>query len=347
MMFNTGLVVGKFSPLHDGHLYLIRQAASQCHRLIVISYSVPEFPHCEHYEREYWFSRADLPANVEYLVLPPTEDVPANDCCEDSHREFCAYALLDHFETSVDAVFSSETYGQGFADFLTRFFTLTFNQITTVASVVIDLERKRLPISGTAARASELERRAYTSAYVQASFAPRIVLLGGESTGKSTLAEALATRLKTIHVPEYGRTYCKEIGGVSHLKYQDLYSIGETQIRMERAFACSVVPFSIERPLICDTSALTTMFYSEQLFNRVNPLLAKLAQRRYDHTFLCAPDFPFVQDGTRADETFRNTGHQWFLSHLKNTPYTLLTGSIEQRILTVVSKLKELNNGTN
>ena len=38
----------------------------------------------------------------------------------------------------------------------------------------------------------------------------KIVFLGGPSTGKTTLCEALAAQLDTITVPEYGRDYWLE-----------------------------------------------------------------------------------------------------------------------------------------
>ncbi|MDP4366102.1 adenylyltransferase/cytidyltransferase family protein, partial [Escherichia coli] len=45
--FATGLVVGKFAPLHCGHEKLINTALAQCEELFIISYSVPEMPDCE------------------------------------------------------------------------------------------------------------------------------------------------------------------------------------------------------------------------------------------------------------------------------------------------------------
>ncbi|MDF2622573.1 MAG: ATPase [Kosakonia cowanii] len=50
--FASGLIVGKFAPLHCGHERLINTALAQCERLWLISYSVPELPGCEPEKRE-------------------------------------------------------------------------------------------------------------------------------------------------------------------------------------------------------------------------------------------------------------------------------------------------------
>ncbi|CDL50686.1 Nicotinamide-nucleotide adenylyltransferase, NadR family / Ribosylnicotinamide kinase [Escherichia coli ISC41] len=52
--FATGLVVGKFAPLHCGHEKLINTALAQCEELFIISYSVPEMPDCEPEKRLTW-----------------------------------------------------------------------------------------------------------------------------------------------------------------------------------------------------------------------------------------------------------------------------------------------------
>ena len=88
------------------------------------------------------------------------------------------------------------------------------------------------------------------------------------------------------------------------------------------------------RFLFCDTSPLTTLFYSNHLFGKGEQALERLAERCYDLTFLCAPDFPFVQDGTRQPESFRIRQHEWYLNELaeRGIAYRLITGSPEARI---------------
>ncbi|WP_163317363.1 AAA family ATPase, partial [Enterobacter hormaechei] len=82
-------------------------------------------------------------------------------------------------------------------------------------------------------------------------FVRRICLLGGESTGKSTLSKALADVLDTAYVTEFGRDYWEEKNGV--LTADDLLHIAREQVRREQQAEAN-------RYLICDTSPLTTLF---------------------------------------------------------------------------------------
>jgi len=66
--FGVGLVVGKFAPLHKGHVLVVEHAASLCRRVVVISYSSPELPGYEAERRETWL-KACFP-NATVLVLP-------------------------------------------------------------------------------------------------------------------------------------------------------------------------------------------------------------------------------------------------------------------------------------
>ena len=91
------------------------------------------------------------------------------------------------------------------------------------------------------------------------------------------------------------------------------------------------------RFLICDTTPLTTLFYSRHLFGRAEPELERLAQRAYDPVVLCAADFPFVQDGTRAEESLRDLQQSWYRAELvrRGVAYTEVRGGLEERIDTL------------
>ena len=163
----------------------------------------------------------------------------------------------------------------------------------------------------------------------------RIVLVGAESTGKTTLAKQLALRYQTAWVPEYGRELWEQRGG--ELRFADMVDIARTQVQREQGSAASANGL-----LVCDTTPLTTLLYSEVMFGEVAEELQELARRPYALTLLCAPDFAFVQDGTRRDEPFRSSQHRWYIDALRacGTDYTLLEGSLAQRVESALSLVR-------
>lgn len=330
-VFRRGLVVGKFSPLHLGHELLIREALAQCEQLYLLSYSLPELPGCEASRRERWLQArfADVPALVvtpasiqawrgEGKVLP---DLPHNEAPDHQQRQFVAELCQVVLGTTVDAVFTSESYGDGFAAHLAACFG------HPVQHVCVDQARSTVPISGTRLREDPHGLKGFLAPPVYADFVERIVLLGGESTGKSSLAAALAQALGSVHVAEYGRECWLARGGSLH--YDDLLHIGLTQVEHENAAAVRA-----SRYLVCDTSPLTTLFYSGALFGRAEPELQRLAERPYGHILLCADDFPFVQDGTRQDDTFRRRQQAWYRDQLERRgwAYHELHGPLSERV---------------
>jgi NadR type nicotinamide-nucleotide adenylyltransferase len=196
-----------------------------------------------------------------------------------------------------------------------------------VAHVMVDAAREAVPVSGTQIRADVHAHRKWLSPAVYASFVRRVCVLGGESSGKSVLARALAERLETQFVPEYGRDLWTRKKGV--LEFDDLLDIGATHVALEKAAARQA-----NAVIFCDTSPLTTLFYSVELFGRADPALERLAERPYDLYVLCAPDFPFVQDGTRRGEDFRQHQHDWYVQELKKRGlhFVLAEGPLDARV---------------
>jgi NadR type nicotinamide-nucleotide adenylyltransferase len=327
--YRTGLVVGKFAPLHLGHEQVIRAALAACDHVVLLSYSRPEFAGCEPARRATWLATR-FPQTTRIVLDQTTTPLPENSDSDDTHRAFCAAILRRHFAQPIEVIFSSESYGPGFAADLAR------RQAAPVAHVFIDLARDILPVSGTALRADVHGLRHFLAPEVYASFIERVGILGGESTGKSTLAAALAREFDTTHVAEYGRELWAERGG--QLVFDDLLAIAREQIRREEE---ALVNPSTHRFLFCDTTPLTTLFYSYELFQRAAPELKTLAQRHYHPILLCADDFPFHQDGTRRDSAFRSKGQSWYLDHPGQQPDLILHGSMPSRISQVRALIRD------
>jgi len=317
MRYRRGLVVGKFCPLHLGHMLVIDAAIAACDEVVVISYTNPGFDGCGKAVREGWL--AQLYPQVRSVVLDA--GLPHNDAPDAVHRAFVGWVCATQLGTDVDAVFTSEDYGDGFALALASCFG------KPVVHVCVDRARARVPVSGTAIRTDPHAWRAFLDPRVYARFVKRVGILGGESSGKTTLAVALSARLETAWVPEYGRELWIERSG--ELAFEDLRHIADVQVAREERIAQQAV-----RWLVCDTTPLTTLCYSQLMFGVADPALLALAGRRYDVLFLCAPDFRFVQDGTRRDTEFRMRQHDLYRKVLdeKQIAYTTLAGSVDQRV---------------
>lgn len=329
--FACGLIVGKFAPLHRGHELLIRRAIADCDTVCILSWSKPEPPGCGPELRAKWLER--LFPGTRRLVLtdtllagltPPAEfaALPENDSDPVIQRRLCAWLCERVWNLQPDAVFTSESYGAPLAREMTACFRVRNPSHPGVAAVDVDPARNTVPVSGSMLRTDIHAHRRWLSPEVYQDFVGRVVLLGGESTGKSTLAAALAESLGSLHVAEYGRELWEQRGG--NLGYEDMLHIAREQAALGNA----------RRWLVCDTSPLTTLFYSLSLFGEAAPELRDLAGRDYDATILCAPDFPFVQDGTRCDDAFRIRQDDWYRRELaeRNIPFHHASGSFERRL---------------
>lgn len=333
-VFRTGLVVGKFAPLHRGHQVLLDEAARACEQLVILSYSRPDFPGCGPARRERWLRTLYPEATVRVLNDTRLADwceasgvprivLPPNDARDDVHRRFVGWLLQAMLDIEIDAVFTSEAYGDGFVQVLNELRTGP----TPIVHVEVDRARSQVPVSGTSIRRDIHAGRKFLHPSVYSDFVERVAILGGESTGKTTLARALAERLATSWVPEYGRELW--IAQEGRLEFPDMLRIACEQVRREESVRATAT-----RLVICDTTPLTTMLYSEAMFGRVDSALVDLAGRSYDYTFLCESDFKFVQDGTRRDEAFRARQQCWYVRELRGRgiPFQTLFGSPEARV---------------
>jgi HTH-type transcriptional repressor of NAD biosynthesis genes len=159
------------------------------------------------------------------------------------------------------------------------------------------------------------------------------VVLGAESTGSTTLAEALAAAYGTESVPEYGREHSEtRVGGLDTPWRSDEFDlIVDRQIELENR-ALRRVP----RPLlICDTDVLATTLWHERY---VAPAPAALLARAEAHPpalyLLTGDEIPFVQDGLRDGEHIRHDMQQRFRDTLAGQPVPWLEvrGSVLDRV---------------
>ena len=128
-----------------------------------------------------------------------------------------------------------------------------------------------------------------------------VTLLGGESTGKTTLAHALAGALArqgvaAAHVPEHLRTWCEQHGRAPRADEQA--ALADEQARRTDLAARDAAT----QIVIADTSPLMVAIYSELYFNDSSLVAPAVTwQRGVDLTLVMGLDLPWVADGLFRD----------------------------------------------
>lgn len=292
-MFRRGLIVGKFYPPHRGHKFLIDSARAQVEELtVIVCRKGGESPDGE--LRARWLR--EIHAAVRVLVIDDTYDAQDSRVwAENSIR------MLGH---RPDVVFTSEDYGDEFARRL------------GCGHVQLDRARAAVPVSGTRVRRDPLGCWEFLEPPVRAFYALRVCLAGAESTGKTTLAAALAEHFGTVWVPEYGREYSERKlaeGGGYDFRAEEFEHIAARQCGLEDEAARRA-----NRILICDTDAFATSVWHRRYVGARSTEVERIAarHRRPDLYLLTDIATPFVQDGTRDGERVREWMHRTFVEEL-------------------------------
>ena len=168
----------------------------------------------------------------------------------------------------------------------------------------------------------------------------RILILGPESTGKSTLAEKLAKHFAEPWVPEVAREYLEKLD--RPYAYDDLLQIGKQQMRTEDELAMQAQNY-----LFCDTDLRVIQVWSQHRYGKVDPwVLEELARRTYGLILLCAPDLPWQADPLREHPELEMR-QQFFeiyqqLSQASGFPWILVSGDTAERLSTAIQAVDSL-----
>lgn len=312
--YGVGVVIGKFLPPHKGHRYLIETALPRCERVVVIVCAKPNDP---------------IPGNLraEWLrgITPAADVMLIDDRYDENDSRIWAENTIRWLGRAPDAVFTSEGYGDAYAAHL------------GCVHESVDPERVRVPCSGTAVRRDPFAMWDHLDAPVRAWYAKRIVIVGAESTGTTTLARDLAEALGTVWVPEYGREYSQEklVRGETEWRSEEFLMIAREQNRREDEAAGRA-----NRILVCDTNSFATRLWHRRYMGFDSPDIVEISTTcRADLYLLTGDEIPFVQDGLRDGEHIRHEMHQWFEEELcrQGVLWHLVRGAREQRLASALS----------
>ncbi|WP_307804388.1 AAA family ATPase [Micromonospora echinofusca] len=330
--FRHALVVGKFYPPHAGHHALIDAAAARCAEVTVVvaPSSRESIPLADRLD---WLREAHA-ASPHVRFVGVYDDHPvdyADPAVWDAH---CAVFRAAAGPVRFDAVFSSEAYGGELA----RRFGAT--------PVYVDPQRLAVPVSGTAVRADPVGHWRWLHPAVRAWFVRRVVVVGAESTGTTTMAAALAAHYGTRWVPEYGRELTARKLAVLQVERPDatvsdvvwgradFVEVVRMQQAAEDAAARESGPL-----LICDTDTRATAVWEERYLGSSSEAVRAAARAPDLYLLTDHHGVPFDDDGLRDGEHLRAGMTDRFRSVLAESgvPVVELTGSHGQRLARAVA----------
>ena len=166
----------------------------------------------------------------------------------------------------------------------------------------------------------------------------KIVIIGPESTGKTTIAKQLANYYKVPLVEEFARTYIDNLK--RDYRESDLIKIAKGQVKNEKLAISKA-----KKLVICDTDLIVIEIWAKVKYGRLdNWITEQILKRDYDLYFLCGTDVPWEFDEQREHPTFRIELYQIYknrLIHYKKN-FTELTGSQSVRLTKAIEQIDKL-----
>ena len=190
----------------------------------------------------------------------------------------------------------------------------------------------------------------------------KIVIIGPESTGKSTLCELLAQHYTTQWCPEFAREYLLTNG--TNYTYDDLLTIAQGQLALETEYETMVkAQWSKAHDRWVNTKTLTTQqhppllfidtdmyvmkVWCEYVFQKCHHfILDQIVQRSYDLYLLCKPDLPWAHDVLREypDEKPRQELYYIYRDIMINqqVPWVEIAGDYDERLQKAIAAINKM-----
>lgn len=309
-------------PLHQGHLALIRFALTHCDFLTILVCHTRNEP-VEGIVRQQWLNEELREVkHVSIRSFPYNEEELPNTSVSSRDVSLVWAKALKPLVPEETIVFTSEPYGEYLAAFM------------GIRHISFDPTRSQVPVSASSIRQHPFDNWDYISKAAQPWYIKKVFLLGSESTGKSTLTEKLAAHFSTCFVPEMAREILE--------KTTDCTPAHLAEIATLHARTIGQLTGQANRLLFIDTDITITESYSRYLFQAELIVDDRIREaNKGDLYFFLETDCPFVQDGTRLDETARNNLSLYHKEQLrkKNIEYISIGGSWDQRLAAMIDHI--------
>ncbi len=185
----------------------------------------------------------------------------------------------------------------------------------------------------------------------------KVVVIGPESSGKSSLCEQLANHYKTEWVKEYAREYLLANG--TEYSYDNLLEIAKGQFALEKAAIQLIedkkttsAANDLPEIVLIDTNMYVLKVWCEFVFEKCHPwILNQIVENSYDLYLLCDIDLPWVKDELREypDVEIREKLYHHYKDLLINqsTPWVNISGNYQQRVEIAVNAIDSIRTKTN
>ncbi len=332
MRYKIGMYGGSFNPLHMGHLDCIIQAANLCERLYLVLSVGNNRGEIDSRIRYRWLYRLTKHiGNVKIIMLEDDADTKAEYTEEYWYKD--AEKVKSKINDKIDAVFCGSDYDEN-----------SFWKKCYPGSELYIFPRNE--ISSTAIRENPYTHWDWLPNIVKPYYTKRVLLMGGESTGKSTLTINLANRFNTNYIDEAGRDISERSGTDTLMLSEDF-----TEILLQHKLNEIKAVEHSNKILFIDTDALVTQFYMGFLEDpqiKKNKALSDAidALNGYDLILYLEPDVAFVQDGDRSEvihadrERYSRRIKDLIENHGRN--FVSICGSYQERYETAVKLVGRL-----
>ncbi|HLL42407.1 MAG TPA: ATP-binding protein [Segetibacter sp.] len=180
----------------------------------------------------------------------------------------------------------------------------------------------------------------------------KIVVIGPESTGKSSLCQLLSKHYDTIWCPEFAREYLLERG--TNYTYNDLLAIAKGQIALEDEYIIKarkdwqIKNSKLKNPvLFVDTDMNVMKVWCEYVFGKCHTyILNKITERKSNLYLLCNIDLPWVKDELREYPDLQSRKELFYIYKdiliNQNIPWTIISGHYEERLQIAIKSIDEI-----